>query len=165
MIFGKHINRYYIRHLFALLLGLITLTLVDYAQLKVPEIYKLVVNGISEGYIVENNVSIPFDMEFLLSRICIPLIEVIIIMVVGRFLWRICFFGTGLRVEKDLRLRMFDKSKDLPQSYYQKHKVGHMMSLFTNDLETVQDCFGSGILMLGDAILLGGLAIYKMAKR
>ena len=164
MIFGKHINRYYIRHLFALLLGLITLTLVDYAQLKVPEIYKLVVNGISEGYIVENDIQIPFDMEFLLSRICIPLIEVIIIMVVGRFLWRICFFGTGLRVEKDLRLRMFDKSKDLPQSYYQKHKVGHMMSLFTNDLETVQDCFGSGILMLGDAILLGGLAIYKMAK-
>ena len=164
MIFGKHINRYYIRHFFALLLGIVTLTLVDYAQLKVPEIYKLVVNGISEGYIVENNVSIPFDMEFLLSRICIPLIEVIIIMVVGRFLWRICFFGTGLRVEKDLRLRMFDKSKDLPQSYYQKHKVGHMMSLFTNDLETVQDCFGSGILMLGDAILLGGLAIYKMAK-
>ena len=37
------------------------------------------------------------------------------------------------------------------------------MSLFTNDLETVQDCFGSGVLMFFDAILLGILAIGKMA--
>lgn len=37
------------------------------------------------------------------------------------------------------------------------------MSLFTNDLETVQDCFGSGVLMLFDALLLGGLAVYNMA--
>ena len=36
------------------------------------------------------------------------------------------------------------------------------MSLFTNDLETVQDCYGSGFLMLFDALLLGGLSIVKM---
>ena len=36
------------------------------------------------------------------------------------------------------------------------------MSLFTNDLETVQDCFGSGILMFFDALLLGVLALVKM---
>ena len=37
-----------------------------------------------------------------------------------------------------------------------------MMSLFTNDLETVQDCFGSGILMFVDAAVLGGMSIVKM---
>ena len=36
------------------------------------------------------------------------------------------------------------------------------MSLFTNDLETVQDCFGDGVLMLFDAVFLGGLALWKM---
>jgi len=164
VIFGKHVNRYYLRHAFALLMGLITLTLVDYVQLKVPEVYKLVVNGISDGYIVENGVQIPFDMPFLLSRICMPLIVVIVVMVIGRFLWRICFFGTALKVERHIRHRMFDKAKDLPQSYYQKNKVGHMMSLFTNDIETIHECFGSGVLMVGDAILLGGLAILKMGR-
>ena len=39
-----------------------------------------------------------------------------------------------------------------------------MMSLFTNDLETVQDCFGSGILSFCDALFLGLLAISKMAN-
>ena len=36
------------------------------------------------------------------------------------------------------------------------------MSLFTNDLETVQDCFGWGVMMFFDALLLGGLSFYKM---
>jgi ATP-binding cassette subfamily B protein len=57
---------------------------------------------------------------------------------------------------------MFDHAKELSHQYYQVNKVGNMMSLFTNDLETVQDCFGSGILMLLDALLLGGMAIGKM---
>ena len=33
MIFGKHINRYYIRHFGLLLVGLIALIVVDYLQL------------------------------------------------------------------------------------------------------------------------------------
>ena len=39
------------------------------------------------------------------------------------------------------------------------------MALFTNDLETVQECFGSGIMMFFDAVLLGGLSIFEMAKK
>ena len=67
-------------------------------------------------------------------------------------------------METDLRGRMFDRCKDLSQQYYQVNKVGNLMSLFTNDLETVQDCFGSGILMFCDALLLGVLAIGKMTN-
>jgi len=36
------------------------------------------------------------------------------------------------------------------------------MSLFTNDLDTVQECYGWGIMMFLDAVLLGILAIRKM---
>ena len=46
--------------------------------------------------------------------------------------------------------------------YYQVNKVGNLMSLFTNDLDTVQECFGWGIMMFFDALLLGVLAISKM---
>ena len=59
---------------------------------------------------------------------------------------------------------MFDRAKDLSQQYYQVNKVGNMMSYFTNDLDTVQECFGWGIMMFFDAVLLGILAIIKMAK-
>lgn len=163
MIFGKHINRYYVRYAYLLLLGIIALIVVDYAQLKVPEIYRMVIDGMNgvpmQG---EAGETVPFDLDFLLDKICLPMIIIIICMVIGRFLWRICFFGAGVHVETDLRSRMFDHCKDLSQQYYSVNKVGDMMALFTNDLETVQDCFGSGILMVADALFLGGMSVVKM---
>lgn len=164
MLFGKHINRYYIRYLPALLLGILSLIAVDYAQLTVPELYRTVINGMNDGEVLVDGVMMEFNMDFLLDRICLPMIFIILAMVVGRFLWRICFFGSAIKVETDLRGRMFDHCKDLSQQYYQVNKVGNMMSLFTNDLETVQDCFGSGILSFCDALFLGLLAISKMAN-
>ena len=164
LLFGKHINRYYLKYLPTLLLGILALVIVDYFQLVIPELYRLVVNGINDGAVTVDGQLMAFDMDFLLDRICLPLLGVILAMVIGRFLWRICFFGAGIRVETDLRERMFDRCKDLSQQYYQVNKVGNMMSLFTNDLETVQDCFGSGVLMFFDALLLGVLAIVKMAR-
>lgn len=164
MLFGKHINRYYLKHAFILLLGVAVLIAIDYVQLIVPRLYQMVINGINDGFVVDaDGTTHQFNMDFLLDYICLPLIFIILCMVVGRFLWRICFFGTAIKVETDLRGRMFDHCKDLSQQFYQENKVGNLMSLFTNDLETVQDCFGSGILTFCDALFLGILAMSKMA--
>ena len=157
MIFGKHINRYYLRYFHILLLGTVALLLVDYFQLKIPELYRIVVNALNGN--VEN-----FDLDFLLDEICLPMLFIILMLVVGRFLWRICFFGSDIRMATDLRRRMFDRCKDLSQSFYKMNKVGDLMSYYTNDLETIEDCFGSGIMMFVDALFLGGLAVVKMAK-
>ncbi len=156
MIFGKHINRYYLKHLPALLLGILALLIVDYNQLKIPKLYNLMVNGL-DGKIDG------FDMTYLLENVCAPMIQIIILMAFGRFLWRVCLFGSAIKVEADLRLKMFDRCKDLSQQYYQVNKVGNLMSLFTADLETINECFGDGVLMVFDALLLGGIAIYNMA--
>ncbi len=164
MIFGKHINRYYAKYAPSLLLGLAALILVDYLQLIVPELYRTVINGMNQGFIVENGISEVFDMDYLLDKVCLPLIWIIIGIVLGRFMWRICFFGSGIKVETDLRGRMFDHCKELSQQYYQVNKVGSLMSLFTNDLETVQNCFSNGILMFCDALFLGLLAYSKMLR-
>ena len=164
MLFGKHINKYYLRFAPILLLGLASLVLVDYFQLLIPEIYKSVINGINDGFVVIDNVTYEFDINFLLDRVCLPMIFVILALVVGRFVWRICFFGSAIKVETDLRCRMFDHCKDLSQEYYQVNKVGNLMSLFTNDLKTVQECFGSGVLSFFDALLLGCMALYKMFR-
>ena len=163
MIFGKHINKYYLRYAPMLLVGLLALVLVDYMQLVVPELYRMVINGIDNGAVEVDGVTHAFDMTFLLDKICLPMIFVIIAMVIGRFLWRICFFGAGIKVETNIRGKMFDRCKDLSQQYYQVNKVGNMMSFFTNDLDTVQECFGWGIMMFFDALVLGVLAVGKMA--
>ena len=162
MIFGKHINRYYLRFAPLLLLGLAALVMVDTLQLEIPELYQMVINGVNQGEVSVEGVSVPFDMDFLLDRICMPMVKIILCMVFGRFLWRVCFFGAGVRVESDLRDRMFDHAKDLSREYYQVNKVGDLMSLFTNDLDAIQESFGWGILMFFDALMLSVMAIVKM---
>jgi len=162
MIFGKHINRYYFKYAGLIIGGLAALVLVDWFQLVIPNLYQLLINGMNYGVVEVNGVMRTFDAEFLLDEVCMPMVGIVLAMVFGRFLWRVTLFTAGVRVETDLRNRMFDHAKDLSREYYQVNKVGNMMSLFTNDLDTVQECFGWGILMFFDAAFLGVLAIIKM---
>ena len=162
MIFGKYINRYYLKNAPVLLLGLLALLMVDYIQLLIPQFYRLVINGVNLGQVVVNGQTLPFTKEVLLQHICLPMIWIVVLMVIGRFLWRICFFGSAVRVVANLRERMFDHSRQLSQQYYQVNKVGNLMSLYTNDIDTIQECFGDGILMFFDALVLGLMALYKM---
>ena len=164
MIFGRHINRYYLRYAHWLLLGLASLIAVDYLQLLIPNLYQMVINGVNDGRVLVDGTPVPFDMDFLLDRICRPMLTIILAMVIGRFLWRIMFLGTAFKVEEDIRNRMFDNSRRLSQNYYQVHKVGSLMSLYTNDLDTVAECFAWGIMMFFDALLLAGMSLTKMFR-
>ncbi|MDD6159728.1 MAG: ABC transporter ATP-binding protein [Oscillospiraceae bacterium] len=164
MIFGKHINRYYLKYAGPLFIGLIALIAVDYIQLLVPGLYQMVINGVNHGQVLVNGQMMEFNMDFVLDQICLPLTFIIIAMVVGRFLWRMGFIGSGVKVEADLRNRMFDHAKDLSRQYYQVNKVGNIMSLFTNDLDTIFECYGWGIMMFFDAVFMGVLAILKMMR-
>ena len=164
MLFGKSINRYYLKYLHLFLLGIVALVTVDYAQLEIPELYRYLINGINTGAVEINGEVLPFDFNFVLDYICQPMMLIVLAMVVGRFAWRICFFGAGIRLETNLRLRLFDHCKNLSQNYYQVNKVGNLMSLFTNDLDTVQEAFSWGAMMFADALFLGGLSIFKMVQ-
>ena len=164
MLFGKSINRYYLKYLHLFILGVLALVTVDYAQLEIPELYRYLINGINTGAVEINGEVLPFDFNFVLDYICQPMMLIVLALVVGRFAWRICFFGAGIRLETNLRLRLFDHCKDLSQNYYQVNKVGNLMSLFTNDLDTVQEAFSWGAMMFADALFLGGLSIFKMVQ-
>ena len=164
MIFGKHINRYYLKYAPMLLFGLVALVAVDYLQLGIPKFCRMVVNGINMGVVESNGETLAFDMALVIERICLPMVVTILAMIVGRFLWRLCFFGAGIRLEEDMINHMFSHAKELSREYYQVNKVGDLMSLFTNDLDTVRECFGWGIMMFFDAVLLGVMALGNMWK-
>ena len=164
MIFGKHINKYYLKYAPLLILGALALILVDYFQLIIPNLYGMLIDGINKGVVDYQGASVAFDMDFLLDKICLPIVGIVVVMVIGRFLWRVCFFGSAIRVETNIRIEMFDHCKDLSRDYYQVNKVGNLMSLFTNDLDTIQECFGDGMLMFFDALFLGLLGFYNMLR-
>ena len=162
MIFGRHINKYYVKYAPMLLLGLFALLAVDYIQLIIPNLYQMVINGMNQGFVVKDGIEYAFDMDFMLDKICMPMLLVILSLVFGRFLWRCCFFGSAIRVETGIRNQMFDHARIMSREYYQVNKVGNLMSLFTNDLDTVQECYGWGIMMFCDALFLSMLSIRKM---
>ena len=63
MIFGKHINRYYLKYAGWLIMGLAALVAVDYFQLVIPNLYQMVINGMNQGYVL-GGVGMPRPPEF-----------------------------------------------------------------------------------------------------
>ncbi len=153
MLFGKHINKYYLKYIHYFLVGLIALLAVNYFQLEIPEICKNLIDSIQKGTLLESNVLV--DAMIYLGIIAI-------IMFMGRFGWRFFIVGTSERIEADIREEMFIHSEKLSNQYYKEHKTGALLALFTNDLQVIKNSFGMGIIMLVDALFLGTLAVIKM---
>ena len=74
MIFGKHINRYYLKHFPALLLGVLALVMIDFFQLEIPKLYGAVIDGMKAGTVTAaDGTLIPFNMDYVLDEICLPM--------------------------------------------------------------------------------------------
>ena len=76
MIFGKYINRYYLRHAPTLLLGIAALILVDYMQLIIPELYRMLINGVNSGQVLVGGVPTAFTKQVLMQNVCLPMIGI-----------------------------------------------------------------------------------------
>ena len=110
MIFGKYINRYYLKYAPHLLVGLLALWTVDYLQLVIPELYQMVINGMNQGYVVVDGVQQTFDMTFLLDKICMPMLVVAIAIVFGRFLWRVGIRDSTVRTWSIRHILLMDST-------------------------------------------------------
>jgi len=152
MLFGKHINKYYLKYGIFFLIGLIALIVVDFAQLEIPNIIGSIIDGLELKTLDQAQVVI-FVKDIVIFGL---------IMVAGRFLWRIFIFGTSWRIDFDLRNKMFRHAERLSQTYYSEKKSGGLMALFLNDLNAIRMAFGPGLLMLFDILILGTLAFYRM---
>ena len=153
MLFGKHVNRYYLKYAPLFILGILALVAVDIIQLFVPEYLGEVVD------ILQNDGD--------RGRIITLGIYVLIVaagMLLGRFLWRVTLFNAAFRIEADMRHKMFLKAEALPRQYYHETKVGSIMSWFTNDLETISEYFSWGTIMMVDAVFLGIITVIKMVR-
>lgn len=152
MLFGKYINKYYLKFSWLFLIGLIGLVAVDVFQLFIPEYLGKLVDMFDGGAID----------KAALKEIILGVMVVAIVMFFGRIMWRLSIFNASQHIEAGLRHTMFLKSERLSQRYYHENKVGTVMAWFTTDLETIEEFFGWGSVMLVDALFLSVLALYKM---
>ncbi|WP_162146933.1 ABC transporter ATP-binding protein [Acholeplasma granularum] len=155
MILLKHFRHYYIKYAWAFLLGILILIGIDYFQLEIPRIFNQIITGVEESTITEVS-QITNHLLYLSS--------IVIFMTFGRYLWRILLLGNGRKIETDIRLHMFTHATKLSQNFYSDEKIGGLMSYFINDLNSVRELFGFGLLMLIDGLFLGTFVIIRMFR-
>ena len=154
MLFGKYINKYYLKYWAFFLIGIIFLIVVDYLQLYVPEFLGQIIDFFDNGSVAGHEKEI--------GQISIYVILVSFGMFFGRVVWRLSIFHASTGIEASLRQEMFLKSERLSQRYYHETKVGNIISWFTTDLETIEEFFGWGTIMLVDASFLSLFVLIKM---
>ena len=155
MITGKYINKYYKKYWYMFLFGVLVLIAVDWIQLYIPQFTGDVVDRLADGIVTDEDI----------SAISIEVLWILLIaagMFVGRILWRIAILFTSRRIEGELRRDMFLKAERLSVNYYHNNKVGAIMAWFTNDLETIEECFGFGTVMVVDSSFLLVFSLVKM---
>lgn len=136
----------------AYLLGMLTLFIVDYVNLFIPQLTGEVTDGLAGN---------TMDLSGVLN-IALKIVLCGVAVAVGRFGWRYFIFGTSRRIEREMRDRMFGKLETLSQRYYHAHKTGDLMSYFTNDLEAVRVAIGPEVVSAFDATVLTVLVLYRM---
>lgn len=116
--------------------GFICLFTIDAAQLLIPQITKQAVDLISQGSFVW------FDV----LKLCLAMIIAMSVISFGRFLWRLFIHGSSRRIEAELRQKLFDHLLKLSWDFFQKNKIGDLISRSTSDLSAVRMAIGWGFV-------------------
>lgn len=183
MIFGKYINCYYKKYWYLFIAVFLCDAFVDMIQLCIPLIIGNVISAFSNleiqskpyqfsllrpffgydgGFLVKAEESLPFyQTDFFLTLILIALIGFFIF--VGRMGWRYFTAKIGSKIERDLRSKMFAHIQTMSLNYYNQKKVGGLLSFFTNDLQTIKQCFSEALIWVTDLVVLGTLSFILMA--
>lgn len=144
---------YFITYKKSIIIGILSLIIVDLLQLFIPRIIKWAVDDLT-AYRIDNAG---------LLRYALMIIVISILMVIFRYLWRFCLIGLSRRVEEGLRNLLFEHVQTLSASYFSKVKTGDIMAHATNDINHIRMATGMGIVALADSIFLGTSAIAFMA--
>src|SRR5574344_1798980 len=153
MLFGKYVNKFYKKYFWNFFWGILFLIVVDYIQLLVPKI----IGNLTDAYDSPSGLTSDF-----LNMNCLYILLIAIGMLAGRFIWRVAILDGAFKITADLRGELFNKTTELSQNYYHNNKVGSIMSYFTNDLDTITDAYGFGLVMLVDAVFMGILSFINM---
>lgn len=142
------IKKYKLSYIF----GIMFLVLIDYLQTIIPMNIGNVIDGLEKNNITLNGI----------QREIIIIMALAIVIIIGRIMWRLLIFGAARKIERDIRDDLFAHLEKLSQRYYSKHKTGEIMAYVTNDLESVRQAMGMGVMMIFDVATLLFFTLYNM---
>ena len=148
----RFIWQYIKRHKWQYLGGIITLFILDFANLYIPKVTGVITDGLAAR---------TMDMDGVLRNIGI-ILGIGLTLAVGRFLWRYFIFGASRSIEHEIRDNMFAHLETLDVEYYNEHKTGDLMTRFTSDLNAVRMAIGPAVIAAFDAVVMTVMVIGQM---
>ncbi|WP_088808807.1 MULTISPECIES: ABC transporter ATP-binding protein [unclassified Listeria] len=133
--------------------GVSILFIIALLQLIPPFVIGKVVDAIADSTLTK---------ETLIKWIVI-LIVVAVLTYLGRYVWRLMIFGSDNKLQRTLRLRLFEHLTKMSPFFFQRYRTGDLMAHATNDIAAVQQVAGIGVLTLADSFLTGSTVILMMA--
>lgn len=152
----KKFIKYYKPHWKLFLLDMICALLISGSDLVYPMVTRHLINKV----IPDKNIQLIFKLG--IALLIIYGIRMLLEYIVG-------YYGhvLGVRMEYDMRKELFSHIQDLPFSYFDNTKTGHIMSRIVNDLNEIselahhgpEDLFISTIMIVGSFIMLMNINI------
>ncbi len=146
------IFRYIKKHKARYIAGILTLFVVDFANLFIPKLTGTVTDGLTARTMNWNGVKECLLAIFLLGAL----------LTLGRFLWRYFIFGAARSIERELRNDMFAHLERMSVEYYNGRGTGDLMTRFTSDLNAVRMSIGPAIICVFDASVMTVMVVCQM---
>jgi len=127
------------------LFGILSLVVVDGLEALPPLLLMLAVNSVTEQ-------SWGPELESTLLKIVAAYLLIALVQGLMRFLWRRFIIRTSMFASHDMRQELFVHLSSLAPGFFQKKRVGDLVSLATNDIEAVRFSLGPGALILFDCL-------------
>ncbi len=138
-----------------ILVALALQTLVIITRLVAPYLTKSVVNDVITAGVLD---------------LLLPLTSALLALAVARavctYIRSVMFERIGQNVAFDLRTGLYAHLEEMPYEFYDKHRIGEIMSRMTGDLEGVRNLIASGIITAYDNLLnfvLGIICLSSMS--
>ena len=144
----SYIKKHWLRYL----AGILTLFVVDFANLFIPKLTGMITDGLTAHTMDWNGVTRCLIGIFLLG----------LTLALGRFLWRFFLFGASRSIERELRNDMFAHLEKMDVEYYHNQGTGDLMTRFTSDLNAVRMSIGPAVICVFDASVMTIMVICQM---
>ncbi len=150
----KELIKYFWMWKWKILLGVLTLLIVDLSQLFVPLVIRSAIDRIAEGIITLKSLSFHFVLIVFLAFTT----------ALFRFFWRYFIMGSAREIEKSIRDRLYRHLLTLDLYFYNRKKVGDIMAHATNDLEAIRMACGMGVVGSADFFIMFFFSLFFMLK-
>jgi ATP-binding cassette subfamily B protein len=148
----QFIFQYIKKHRFQYIAGILTLFIVDFANLFIPQLTGTITDGLTAH-----------TMDWSGVKSCLLAIFALgLTIAIGRFFWRYFLFGASRSIERELRNDMFAHLEKMDVEYYNEHKTGDLMTRFTSDLNAIRMAIGPAVIEMFDATVMTVMVICQM---